>query len=208
MKRLTHEEYEDKLFLIESDLYPIEPYINNRTKIKHACIKGHIVSIKPNAVLDSKNGCSICAGRYKRNTEEYKELIKNRTLECLEEYQGNGIPIKHKCLKCHHVWKARPSNITNMGQGCPECSETGFKMNKPAILYYIKISSELDTYYKIGITNNSVKYRFAAETDKIIEILAEIPFEIGKDAYNLEQEILQEFAHERVHGKGEFVQCL
>ena len=141
MRALTHEEYEYKLFLIESDLYPMEPYINNRTKIKHECINGHVVSIKPNAVLDSRNGCSICSGRYNRNTEEYKDLIKDLPLQCLEEYKGNGIPIKHKCLKCGHTWKIRPSNITNMNQGCPECSITGFKKHKPGILYYIKISS-------------------------------------------------------------------
>lgn len=200
MRGLTHEEYEQRLFNIESDLYPIEPYINNRTKIKHECINGHIVSIKPNAVLDSKNGCSICAGRYKRNTEEYKELLKNKPLICLEDYKGNGIPIKHQCLKCDHVWKIRPSNITNMNQGCPECSTTGFKINKSGIFYYIKISSETETYYKVGITNNSIKQRFVAEKDKHIEILAEVYFDKGQDAYNLEQQILKEFDGERVNG--------
>lgn len=201
MRRLTHEEYEQRLFNIESDLYPIEPYINSRTKIKHECIKGHVISIKPNLVLN-KNGCSICAGRYKRNTEEYKELLKNRPLICLEEYKGNGTPIKHKCLKCNHIWKIRPSNITNMDQGCPECSITGFKTNKPGIFYYIKLSSKTETYYKVGITNNSIRQRFAAEADKTIKILVETYFDSGQDAYNLEQQILKEFENQRVNGNG------
>lgn len=55
-----------------------------------------------------------------------------------------------------------------------------------------------ESYYKVGITNNSVKKRFAAETDKEIKILAEIPFINGKDAYDLEQEIFKEFQNERV----------
>jgi len=57
----THEQYEQELFEIEADLYPIEKYKSAREKIRHECIQGHIVEVAPNTVLNMKTGCTYCA---------------------------------------------------------------------------------------------------------------------------------------------------
>lgn len=68
---------------------------------------------------------------------------------------------------------------------------SGFKINKPGFLYYLKITFNDKMYYKIGITNRSVQERFTKEELLYIEILNTDYFEIGKDAYEVEQSILK-----------------
>ena len=57
----------------------------------------------------------------KKTTEEYKEQLKNRNIECLEEYKNASTKILHKCLICNYEWKVVPYSILN-GSGCPKCS--------------------------------------------------------------------------------------
>ncbi len=75
----------------------------------------------------------------------------------------------------------------------------GFDKTKPGTLYYIK--DTLTGYYKSGITNKTVKERFhkifTNEEDRII-ILDETFFEIGSDAFDKEQEILEEYKDYRL----------
>lgn len=56
----SHEEYETQLFYIQSDAYPIEPYIKAITPIKHTCIKDHVWLVAPTDVLKGR-GCPTCA---------------------------------------------------------------------------------------------------------------------------------------------------
>jgi len=59
----------------------------------------------------------------KRNTKEYKELIKNKPITVLGKYQGSCIAISHQCDLCNHIWNGRPDNIMNKNSSCPECSK-------------------------------------------------------------------------------------
>ncbi|RYE13054.1 MAG: hypothetical protein EOP45_21840 [Sphingobacteriaceae bacterium] len=65
---LTHEEYENKLFLAEIDFFPIERYITANTPILHECLKGHQWRVRPLNILSGK-GCPSCVvgGRFDPN---------------------------------------------------------------------------------------------------------------------------------------------
>lgn len=130
--------------------------------------------------------------------EEYERKLLELEAECypVDKYVTSKIPIRHACTEGHE-WLARPSNVLK-GSGCPSCAYYGFNPDKPAILYYIKVTSDAHKYYKIGITNRTILARFSRETDKNIEILLEKTFVLGSEAYLEEQDILYKYRDKRI----------
>ena len=74
---------------------------------------------------------------------------------------------------------------------------SGFDKNKPAICYYVKITKNNETYYKVGVTNRTVRDRFSSDRDKTILILKETWYATGREALEAEQAILYKFKGER-----------
>ena len=72
---------------------------------------------------------------------------------------------------------------------------------RDGILYYLKFENTIHKLWKIGITNFSIKERFAAQDLEYITPLWTRQYEIGRDAYNEEQRILQKFKDHRYLGK-------
>lgn len=98
---------------------PIEDYINNYTKIKHKCNKGHIYEQSPSKHLQGQN-CPICNGNQKKTTEQYYNECKDKDLDLpLEDYKGANVKIKHKCSK-GHIYEQKPNSHLH-GEGCPKC---------------------------------------------------------------------------------------
>ena len=186
---LSHEEYENKLFEKELDFLPLEQYINTNTPILHECINGHAWKVVPRSIL-SGQGCPKCNGGVRMSNEEY---INKSPFKVMEPYVNSHTPILHECTY-GHKWKASPNNILR-GRRCPFCSKSGFKLDKPAILYYIKIGE----YYKIGVTNRSVKQRFEDDSSsKKITILDERTFNTGEEALNMEKLLFAQFKEYRI----------
>jgi hypothetical protein len=81
---------------------------------------------------------------------------------------------------------------TSKSCGCS--GESGFKPNKPAIFYYLKVSNPYGApLFKIGITNRSIKERFQDDSGKYEELLV-AKFTSGINAWKLEQALLKGFA--------------
>jgi len=59
-KKVTPQEYETYLKVDARGFRVLEDYVNNKTKIKHQCSKGHIWEVKPRDIK-SGHGCPICA---------------------------------------------------------------------------------------------------------------------------------------------------
>ena len=116
---------------------------------------------------------------------------------------GTNIKIWWKCSDCSYEWDASGSNRLDKknqrGSGCPSCAPSGFDGSKPGFLYSLHYKTALDEWYKIGITNNEVRYRvhqllLSARKSKLyhdaeINIFDEKHFEIGRDAEELERKI-------------------
>jgi len=130
--------------------------------------------------------------------KEYDRALMEAEIEAypIEEYKGYGIPILHSCLE-GHTWSTRPNTLLSYKTGCPQCSDSSFKIDKPAILYYIKICNKGKTYYKVGVTNRTVQQRFPTSI-KFITILKETKFKVGKDALEHEKLILSTYKDKRV----------
>lgn len=195
--RKTHEQYEQQLFEKEIDCFPLEKYITSQTPILHECLVGHQWSAKPNNILNGTR-CPLCVNNnIKKTTEQYKAEVPS--YKVLEEYLGKGIPILHECPKGHQ-WKVRPNDLLRKNAGCPSCATYGFDGSKPAILYYVKLSKDNETYYKLGITSNTVTERFKAEKDKELTVIKITEFQSGFQARIEEQKLLSQYPRISVKG--------
>ena len=88
-----------------------------------------------------------------------------------------------------------------MGSGCPSCSSHGFDKNKPAILYYLKVTTESgQTLHKIGITNRTVKERFTNTDLAKIEVVKQKQYKNGADALNLETKLKRMYKEYQYRG--------
>lgn len=74
----------------------------------------------------------------------------------------------------------------------------GFKVNKPGVLYYLKVGN--GTAYKIGITNRSVDKRFTLQDLQSVRVLKVWKFQDGLACRSEEQRILQTYKDYKYQG--------
>lgn len=95
-------------------------YINQSTKLKWQCSKGHIWKAVPTSVYNHNSWCRICAGHKKKTIEDMQEMAAARYGKCLsKKYVSAHKDLKWECIE-GHTWKARPNNI-RIGTWCPTC---------------------------------------------------------------------------------------
>ncbi len=141
-------------------------------------------------------GCQKCSKSY--NDQEYfieRSKIIHRNFYNYDDVHYNGSRIKVDIwCPIHGIFKQSPMAHLQ-GHGCRKCKSGGFRKDRPAILYYF-VDTEL-MFYKIGITNGTVKSRFGNLSSRF-KILKCIEFDDGNDAFNTEQFYLELFLCHRV----------
>ena len=177
------------------DHWPIEEYISDSVNIIHECINGHTWNVRPSSIV-SGTGCPHCKGTIARTPEQYECLLISRGIKPLSPYKNANHNIEHLCTN-GHVWSARPSSILS-GSGCPACNKTGFNPELPGLLYYCKIVTDKQIYYKIGITNRPFKDRFNKDSDKDIVLLISKLYRKGLTAKKVEKMILNKYKDYRI----------
>ena len=121
-KKITNEEYVERVRNINPNIKVLGEYINNRTKILHKCkIDGYEWYATPSSIL-SGYGCPKCGGNVKKTQDEYiQEVFSiNPNIEVLGKYDGMNVKILHKCRIDGYEWYAYPNHILR-GSGCPKC---------------------------------------------------------------------------------------
>jgi Zn finger protein HypA/HybF involved in hydrogenase expression len=123
------------------------------------------------------------------------------------------------CSKCGNEWPASSSPRTK-GVGCPACAPSGFDQTKSALLYVLFYDCPIDQWYKVGVTNNDISERLGNLSlavrktkmyyDAKISVVETLEFEVGGDAYELEQKLLEIeamkfFPAEKFDGSREFL---
>ncbi len=94
-------------------------YINNSTKLRWKCNKGHIWENTP-ANIKKGQWCPKCVGNIKSNIKEMQNIAKERGGECLsKKYINNSTKLRWKCNK-GHIWETTPI-IIKRGSWCPVC---------------------------------------------------------------------------------------
>lgn len=140
MRKKTHEEYVEELRTINSNIKPIEQYINTERSIKHKCmIDGHIWSVRPQDLLRGC-GCPVCAGKTIGQPPEYKNSIwSSQHKEFFAQYMTedqmksytpvSGKRIQVICPKCGQPKEIAIHNLLYGGLRCG-CGNHGSFPNK------------------------------------------------------------------------------
>lgn len=189
----------NKVHTYKYDYSKIE-YVNNKTNITIICPIHGLFNQTPNCHLKGQEcpecGRLKCDEARKLTTKEFIEkakLIHKDTYDyTITEYKTSKEEVQIICPNHGVFTKIAQSHLS--GQGCPICTIYGFKKDKPAILYYLKITTKNgDLLYKIGITNYSVTERFNLTELSKIEVLLQRKYTFGYEAYKEEQRILKQF---------------
>jgi predicted Zn-ribbon and HTH transcriptional regulator len=172
-------------------------YTNSRTPVNVKCsVCSYEWKVRIGNVVSHKSGCPRCAGYLSITQEEAINRFKQSGLFLTSSYKDSHSDVSAECMKCGHEWNGKPYHIFN-GGGCPNCASYGFNPGKPAILYYIHVLGTI--YYKIGITNRTLRQRFGRFFTIILEIRL-THFNIGSDAYEEEQSILYKYREDLYTG--------
>jgi hypothetical protein len=102
-------------------------YLNNSTKMKFQCEKGHVWTSIP-AVILRGGWCSTCAAikhggtKFRYNLDDCIQLAKEKGGKCLStEYVTVKTSMKWQCDQ-GHTWQTNFDKIKNADQWCPDCS--------------------------------------------------------------------------------------
>lgn len=208
MYKPTSLEFIDVAKSIHKDKYDYSKtmYLNAKSKIIIICpIHGEFLQT-PSGHLSGR-GCRKCVGKYKPTLEEFissaKDIHKDKYDYSKFIYTSKDKVGVIKCNTCGNVFKQSPHNHVYHKKGCKVCSALVNRskyFNRPTILYYVTFTFNSNLYYKIGITSYSIEKRFSTELNNIVESKS-ILFSNGKEAYEVEQHILNKFKEFRYEGE-------
>jgi hypothetical protein len=152
------------------------------------------------------SGCPQCAKvlqSRRSNTEEFISKaysVHSGTYSYQSAVYNTGYEQIEITCKVHgSFWQTANDHLR--GSGCPQCARNGFDKSKPGTLYYLKILDNNSIFYKIGITNRTVRQRFQNSELEKITIVKIREFEDGAEAYNKEQEILKMYKEYKYIGE-------
>ena len=167
-KKITHEEFIEKIKVKNPNIEILEEYVNAHTKIECRCkVCSHKWKVCPNNLLNKK-GCPECAKNNKSITKRKKmndfiNEIKNvnPNIEILGNYITNHTKIKCKCKIDGYIWYPYPSSLLR-GHGCPRCanillSKNKTKTHKSFLLELSKINSEINILTQYSGADKNIK---------------------------------------------------
>ena len=209
IKTSSKEEFIQKATKIHGSKYDYSKvvYENNKIDVIIKCPTHGEFKQTPNCHLKRQEcpecGRLKCDEARKLTTKEFIEkakLVHNDLYDyTITEYKTSKEEVQIICPNHGAFTKIAQSHLS--GQGCPYCTIYGFKKDKPAILYYLKIMLKNgNSLYKIGITNYSVTERFNLTELSKIEVLLQKEYTFGYEAYKEEQKILKKFKNFKYEG--------
>lgn len=202
--RGTFESFKDKLCEQgrNIEIIPAE-YKNKNSKFTFICkVCDHNWITTAGSLLYQESGCPVCALDTWLTLDIVQDRLTNlgKKIFVYGEYVSYQSKILCTCSDCGGEWEAKIPSLLCTGSGCPSCAKTGFDPNKPGYLYYLRITDPEGIYWKVGITNLSVKERFPVRDRNKITVLYCNRFENGNDAFQAEKNILNLYKGYRAIG--------
>lgn len=165
MKRLTTQEFIERLNIANSNVEVIGEYLNRRTKIHVKCKEcSHEWLGNPGDLL-SGHGCPKC--RYinnsKRSRKSHEVFIErlnqiNPNIRVLDRYVTSQQTIAVRCELCQYEWMARPYTLLN-GNGCANCAGLKKKTTNEFIEALRKINPTIEVLEEYTGNRSCVKVR-------------------------------------------------
>ena len=134
MKRVTHEEFIEKMKQIHGDKFDVVgTYVNNSTKLALRCNQCGNTIYKQPAKMTSRNpeGCYYCNGKNRwKTTDSFKHEVAERYGDeyvVLGDYvkARQSILVRHN--DCGYEYFVTPDNLLR-GKGCPSCGHRRSKL--------------------------------------------------------------------------------
>lgn len=128
--KLTQEEFDFRMQLLNNGIVALEPYAGNHVKIKFMCMYGHIWCATPSNVLHNKSGCPYCAG--KRVLIGFNDLWTTRpdvarllkdSMDGYRYVKGSKKKTDFRCPDCGTINNKNIDMVCRYGFVCQSCSD-------------------------------------------------------------------------------------
>ncbi|MCX6707588.1 MAG: hypothetical protein NT001_05620 [Candidatus Woesearchaeota archaeon] len=97
-------------------------YIDNQTKLRFRCKKGHEWDAAPSKIK-SKQWCPKCAGNIRFTLDDIQKFAESKEWDCLSTiYQNNQTKLTWRCKSKGHIWIESLINVMYKKQ-CPICKK-------------------------------------------------------------------------------------
>jgi rubrerythrin len=140
--------------------YSLVEYKNSRTKVSIICPDHGIFLQKPVSHINSKCGCNICSGSFKKTQDifinEARKIHGNRYDYSLVEYKNNKTKVTIICPD-HGVFNQTPKNHLVNKCNCPGCVGHIKKTKDVLINEVKKIHGDKYDYSLVEYKNNKTK---------------------------------------------------
>lgn len=187
----------EKLFRNKYDYSQVN-YTLSHDKVKIGCPIHGVFEMMPYCHRQGQ-GCPVCGITSRATGHRLKQdQFISRSIEThgnkydytYAEYVRADVKVQIIC-KLHGPFFQRPDQHTNKGEGCPDCGKRswfaeqgGYSQSMfdrhpaiketPGMLYIVEFSSEVERFYKIGITKNTLKERFRwGYGDYVMRVISE-----------------------------------
>lgn len=144
-----------------------------------------------------------CASSYKWTEPQWRYRVIKAIKELPEKvdfigWADGNTRIRTAILKCalHDIWTATTHNIITNKTGCPSCGISGFKKDKPAVVYVIQTAGKFE-FTGYGISNvekeRIANHKLSLKKHDCIINQIEIFYTSGEVASSVEQKIKTSF---------------
>lgn len=124
LKRMTHNEFEDKLYKLKPNIKLLGEFKNTRTKIQVKCINcKYTWDVVANTLLNTQCGCPNCSGNGEVTIDDFIESLKKHNLKLIESVDSftSKTNMLVKCNICKSEFKTTYNRSTIQGSGCAVC---------------------------------------------------------------------------------------
>lgn len=140
-RRLTNDEFLEKLATVNTDIEPMEEYVTSSTKIKFHCkVCGHVWETRPNNILSKGQGCPKCghkkgaismAQTKRKSHDQFVDELAtvNDKVKVIGTYRQAKYRVEVECVECGRRWMAFPGNLLR-GNGCQVCAGKHHRMTE------------------------------------------------------------------------------
>jgi hypothetical protein len=197
--------------------YSLVQYNGTNKEVEIVCRKHGEFRQKPVSHLKG-HGCNECgnensSGKQKMSVDEFimraRETHGNFYDYSLVDYKTARSKVKIIC-PLHGIFEQQPDSHINQKSGCSICADEALPgayslkrllkdkelAEKDAILYYLYFSDKNEVYYKVGITQTSIKVRYSGHeknTGYKYQVLAIKKMRL-LDAFKAEQFLIEKHA--------------
>lgn len=129
-KKLTNEEYKQKLKEVNPEFESLETYQGSKIKILHKHIPcGYVWNEKPNVLDQNTHGCPLCSGKVRKDIVYFKEEIKKLAgdeYSVIGDYINTHTKTIFRHNTCGNEFNMTPHNFLS-DQRCPRCQHRSYR---------------------------------------------------------------------------------